>query len=379
MNKAGVIGAGTMGIGIAQVAASAGWNVTVLEINSEVALKAKLSLQKTLETLETKGKILPGAAVEIINRISFVSRIEELADRNLIIEAIVENLQIKKDIFYSLSQIVTPDCILASNTSSLSIASIAAACTNPQRCIGIHFFNPAPLMKLVEIIPAVQTSEEIYLRAETILKSWGKITVKAKDTPGFIVNRVARPFYGEALRIYDEGIADFATIDYAMKSLGNFPMGPFELMDFIGNDINYTVTETVFQSFFGDPRYTPSFTQKRMMEAGFLGRKTGQGYYTYTNNIDRPEPNKDPELLKSIYERILVMLMNEAADALHFGIASKEDIDTAMQRGVNYPKGLLAWVDEFGSDRVVEKLDELFDYYRETRYRCSVQLRRWKR
>jgi 3-hydroxybutyryl-CoA dehydrogenase len=232
-------------------------------------------------------------------------------------------------------------------------------------------------MKLVEIVPAVQTSYEVYNQADNIIKSWGKITVKAKDTPGFIVNRVARPFYGEALRIHDEGIADYSTIDHAMKKLGNFPMGPFELMDFIGNDINYTVTETVFQSFFGDPRYTPSFTQKRMMEAGYLGRKTGKGYYTYSDSYEKPKPNEDSVLHQDIFDRIIVMLMNEAADALYYRIASREDIDIAMQKGVNYPKGLLAWVDEFGSERVVAKLDELFDTYRESRYRCSVQLRRW--
>src|SRR5690606_31470805 len=172
---------------------------------------------------------------------------------------------------------VSEDCIIASNTSSLSIASIAASLKKPERCIGIHFFNPAPLMRLVEVIPAIQTSKEVLELSIKTISDWKKVVAVAKDTPGFIVNRVARPFYGEALRIYEEGIADFATIDFAMKNFGSFRMGPFELMDFIGNDVNYTVTETVFTAFYFDPRYKPSFTQKRLVEAGYLGRKSGRG------------------------------------------------------------------------------------------------------
>ena len=186
------------------------------------------------------------------------------------------------------------DCIIASNTSSLSIASIASSCEKAERVIGIHFFNPAPLMPLVEIIPAVQTSAEILKNAKSIIDSLKKVTVIAKDTPGFIVNRVARPFYGEAIRIYEEGVADFSTIDWAMREIGGFRMGPFELMDYIGNDINYTVTETVFTAFYFDQRYKPSFTQKRMMEAGYLGRKSERGYYDYSKEI--PKANEDREL-----------------------------------------------------------------------------------
>src|SRR5690606_32983969 len=268
---------------------------------------------------------------------------------------------------------------LASNTSSLSIASIASSLVRPEKCIGIHFFNPAPLMKLVEVIPAVQTSKEALDQSVETIKNWQKTVAVAKDTPGFIVNRVARPFYGEALRIYEEGIADFATIDWAMKELGGFRMGPFELMDFIGNDVNYTVTETVFTAFYFDPRYKPAFTQKRFAEAGYLGRKSGRGYYNYAENAVNAEPNKDTKLGQKIFDRILAMLINEAADALFLNIASAKDIDLAMTKGVNYPKGLLAWANDKGIDWCVEKMDALYDEYREDRYRCSPLLRKMRR
>jgi len=242
--------------------------------------------------------------------------------------------------------------------------------------IGIHFFNPAPLMPLVEIIPAVQTSNETTVTSRNLIDSWKKVTVLVKDTPGFIVNRVARPFYGEALKIYEEGIADFATIDWAMTEIGGFRMGPFTLMDYIGNDINYTVTETVFAAFYYDPRYKPSFTQKRHSEAGWYGRKSGRGYFDYSENAVRSEPNKDQELGKQIVERILMMLINEAVDALFLNIASKEDIDLAMTKGVNYPKGLLKWADEYGLEKVLKQLEQFHFEYGEDRYRPSVLLRR---
>jgi 3-hydroxybutyryl-CoA dehydrogenase len=221
----------------------------------------------------------------------------------------------------------------------------------------------------------VQTSDTTLKSAKDLIDSWKKVTVITKDTPGFIVNRVARPFYGEALRIYEEGIADMATIDWAMKEIGGFKMGPFELMDYIGNDINYTVTETVFTAFYFDPRYRPSFTQKRMMEANYLGRKTGRGYYNYAEGAAMPEPDKNQVVGEAIVWRILIMLINEAVDALHLNIASKQDIDLAMTKGVNYPKGLLKWADEKGIQNVLDGLDKLYLAYHEERYRASVLLR----
>jgi 3-hydroxybutyryl-CoA dehydrogenase len=318
-------------------------------------------------------------ADKILGRIEFTTDYQYCENSDLVIEAIVENLDIKKSVFLNLEKIVRDDTILASNTSSLSLAAIGSALKMPERFIGIHFFNPAPLMPLVEIIPAVQTKPDVVTQSKKWIDSWKKQTVLAKDTPGFIVNRVARPFYGEALRIYEEGIADIPTIDWAMRELGGFKMGPFELMDFIGNDINYTVTESVFQSFFYDPRFKPSFTQKRMAEAGYLGRKTGKGYYDYSDGAVKPEPTKNEALAKQIVDRVLAMLINEAADALYLNIASRDDIDLAMTKGVNYPKGLLQWADEKGLGWCVASLDALYDEYREDRYRCSVLLRRMKR
>ena len=378
MPKLSVIGAGTMGTGIAQVAATAGWDVVINDTNSDILEKSSASLVKVMNRLVEKEKINQETADKILGRIDYTEDQQYFENSDLVIEAIIENLDIKQKVFKAVEEIVGEDTIIASNTSSLSLASIGASLKDPSRFVGIHFFNPAPLMPLVEIIPAVKTAEETTKQAKDWVDSWKKLTVLAKDTPGFIVNRVARPFYGESLRMYEEGIADFATIDWAMKELGGFRMGPFELMDFIGNDINYTVTETVFASFFYDPRYKPSFTQKRMSEAGFLGRKSGRGYYDYAEGAVKPEPKKDEKLGQAILDRTLAMLINEAADALFLNIASREDIDTAMTKGVNYPKGLLKWADEKGIDWCVEKLDALYDEYREDRYRCSPLLRRMK-
>lgn len=375
----GIVGTGTMGIGIAQVAATAGCRVRIFDLVSSSLEKAKPGIEKSLDSLVAKGKLAQEKAAEIAGNIHPASNLSAFSDCSLIIEAIVENKDHKASLFKELESIVDDHCLLASNTSSLSIASLAAVCRKPERFIGIHFFNPAPVMKLVEIIPAVQTSGKSVNETLNILKAWGKTTVLAKDTPGFIVNRVARPFYGEALRIYDEGIADFATIDWAMKTFGGFPMGPFELMDFIGNDINYTVTETVFQSFFYDSRFMPSFTQKRLMEAGFLGRKSGRGYYDYSPNAYKPDPLEEETTGRQIFDRILAMLINEAADAVHYRVASAVDVDLAMTKGVNYPKGLLAWAKEIGIQTVVNQMDQLFEEYHDSRYRCSPLLRKWAR
>lgn len=368
-----------MGSGIAQVAATADCKVKIFDTNAAALEKSDTKLRKILARLVEKGRIDKAKKNSILDNIIYINDLNEIADANLVIEAIVENLDIKKTVFKNIESIVSEYCILASNTSSLSIASIAAACEIPERVVGIHFFNPAPLMKLVEIIPAVQTSDAVLRQAKNTIDSWGKLTVLAKDTPGFIVNRVARPFYGEALRILEENVVSAATIDWAMTTIGGFRMGPFTLMDYIGHDVNYTVTETVFKAFYYDDRYKPSFTQKRLAEAGYLGRKTGKGFYDYSENSKKPEPNNNEELGKYIVNRIVIMLINEAADALFLNVATRDDIDTAMTKGVNYPKGLLKWADEFGIQNVVVRLDAMFDDYRESRYRCSPLLRRMAR
>lgn len=372
----GVIGSGAMGSGIAQVAAAAGHTVLISDTNREQLAKAAENLKGTLKKLAEKGKLSHEEADAIYNRIQFVSSTEKFSSCGIVIEAIVENLAVKQELFRGLENWVKPETVLATNTSSLSVTSIASACEKPQRVIGIHFFNPAPLMPLVEIIPGIATENGITSSCKTLIDSWGKSTVLTKDTPGFIVNRVARSYYGESIRLYEEGIADFATIDWAMKTYGGFRMGPFELMDFIGNDVNYTVTETVWTQFFFEPRFKPSLTQKRLFEAKMFGRKSGKGYYDYSEGAVMPEPQKDEILGREIFFRVLCMLINEAADSLYLSIASREDLDTAMTKGVNYPKGLLRWADETGIKSVTEKLQSLYEEYGEDRYRPCVLLKK---
>ena len=371
----GVIGAGSMGIGIAQVASTADCNIFLFDQNKYVSEQAIKKLEKVLVRLIEKGKINIVEKNSILKNITIVDSLESMKGSDLIIEAIVENSTIKKELFSNMESIVSNDCVLATNTSSISITSLASSLKNPTRFIGIHFFNPAPIMPLVEIIPALQTKNHLVKEVHQLLINWNKKPVVAKDTHGFIVNRIARPFYSEALRIYEEQIADFATIDFAMKHIGGFKMGPFELMDFIGNDVNYAVTESVFNAFYYDPRYKPSFTQKQYADAGWHGRKSKKGYYDYTDGIELDLPLKEEKLLVEIFERILVMLINEAMDALYLGIASEEDIELAMIRGVNYPKGLISWGKEKSFAWVVSKIDALYEIYHEDRYRCSPLLR----
>lgn len=371
----GVIGAGTMGAGIAQVAVMFQNQVIVVDANEVALQKASADFKQNIQKLEFKGKITKEQVEFAETHIVWSSSFEDLKPCELVIEAIVENLDVKQKVFTEIEKIVSEECILASNTSSLSITSIASVCKKPERFIGIHFFNPATLMQLVEIIPALQTEDTIVFKSKQIIDSWNKITVIAKDTPGFIVNRIARPFYSESLRILDEGIANISTIDYALKNFAGFKMGPFELMDLIGHDVNYTVTETVWKSFYFDTKYTPSFTQKRLVEAKWLGRKSGRGFYNYQENAMNPEINGDEILCKKIVERVLAMLIHEAANALYLQIAHKEDIELAMTKGVNYPKGLFAWANEIGIQNVVATLDSLYEHYHEDRYRCTPLLR----
>lgn len=379
----GICGAGAMGSGIAQVAATAGHLTYVYDSFEEATTKSKTSIFSSLDKLVEKQKITAEKAAEIKAKLVFTQNLPSFKDCGLVIEAIVENLEIKKKLFSALESIVTPTCILASNTSSLSIASISSACKHQERVVGVHFFNPATLMPLVEIIPGITTSEHTLKVSKELIDSWGKTTVMCKDTPGFIVNRVARSFYGESIRIYEEsweglpeGDTGKATIDWALKTFGGFRMGPFELMDFIGNDINYKVTESVWEQFFYDPRFKPSLTQKRLYEAGWYGRKSGRGYYDYASGAEMPKPVEDKVMGEKIFHRVICMLVNEAYDTLYLKVASENDIETAMMKGVNYPKGLIAWGKEIGLRKIVSTLDELYELYGEDRYRVSVGLRK---
>jgi 3-hydroxybutyryl-CoA dehydrogenase len=368
-----VVGAGTMGAGIAQLAAQKGIETWLYDLSADQRNKAKQGINKSLASLLEKGKIDTNEHEAILQRLCIVDDMKAAENADLVIEAIVENLSIKHEAFKALEALVPPTCILASNTSSLSIASISSALKQPERFLGIHFFNPATLMPLVEIIPSILTSTHVVSEAQELIISLGKTVAICKDTPGFIVNRVARPFYGEALRIYEEGLADFVTIDYAMTSIGGFKMGPFELMDYIGNDVNYTVTETVFEAFYYDPRFKPSFTQKRLKEAGLYGRKTGRGFYDYS--MDRGNPTANEALHQVIFMRIIAMLINEAYDAVLMQVAAPNDVDLAMMKGVNYPKGLLAWSEEIGPDVILNELNSLYNRYGEDRYRPNALLK----
>ncbi len=376
MNKIGIIGSGTMGIGIAQVAASSGCDVFLYDANSAQTEKSLEGLQKILARLVEKNKIDFDESENIYNKIQFCTELKDFKDCDLVIEAIVENKEIKTKVFQQLEEIVADNCIISSNTSSISITSLSSELKNPKRFIGIHFFNPAPLMPLVEVIPGLLTEKNLAHEITALMESWGKIPVIAKDVPGFIVNRIARPFYGEALRIVEENIATPEQVDEAMRTLGNFKMGPFELMDLIGIDVNFSVTKTVFADYFYDPKYKPSLLQQRMSEAKLHGRKTGKGFYDYAENAQKPAPEKDEELYHEIFMRILSMLINEAVEAKRLGIANDEAIELAMQKGVNYPKGLLQWGFDIGFEKISETLQHLYETYQEERYRQSPLLRK---
>ena len=378
----GVIGAGAMGSGIAQVAAAYGHRVLLFDQDASALDRAMESIEKNLARGVEKKRTTSDEAAAIKSRISTAGweidgedSYRDLANAGLIIEAIVENLDIKRAVFAALDKVVTADAILATNTSSLSVTAIARASTRPERVLGVHFFNPPTVLPLVEIVPGLATSDEVTSSVQELVDAWGKKTVIASDTPGFIVNRIARPFYGEALRIYEEGIADMATIDWAMREIGGFKMGPFELMDFIGIDVNLAATKSVYEATFHDSRFRPTLTQQKLFDAGYYGKKSGRGYYDYSPGATMPEPNRDKELGQLIFRRILSMLINQAADALYLRIASASDIDRAMTLGVNYPKGVLAWADELGIPETVKWLSALQDFYGEERYRPSPLLK----
>jgi len=367
--KAMVVGAGAMGGGIAQVLVEAGWEVLLYDTQDASLENGIARVRGVWDKLVEKGKINDAQRSAYNKQLSAAYVLREAAEVSLVIEAVYENLDAKRSVFTTLDDLVREDCILATNTSSLSVSSIAAGVKHPERLIGLHFFNPAPLMPLVEIVPGIATDPAVVEACVAAVAAWGKVGVVAKDSPGFLVNRIARPFYGEALHLFEEQMADMATIDWALTELGGFRMGPFALMDLIGHDVNYVVTETIWKQFYCDPRFRPSLSQKRLLEAGWLGRKSGRGFYDYRNGASLPEPTRDEVLGRAIVDRVVAMLINEAADAVYRAIGSESDVETAMLKGVNYPKGLLAWGREWGWTKVRDQIEALRERTGDPRYR----------
>ncbi|MFN3951850.1 MAG: 3-hydroxyacyl-CoA dehydrogenase NAD-binding domain-containing protein [Thermaurantimonas sp.] len=368
-----VAGAGTMGSSIAQLAAQNRHMVRLYDIEEASLQKAHESILASLTKLSQKGKLENQSPEEVFQRICFTTSLSDLSDSHLFIEAIVEDFEIKKKLFEAIEECVHPDCILCTNTSSLSVSKLSRVLGRPEKFAGLHFFNPATIMKLVEVVPGMNTSERVLSQLIDLMKEWGKRAVRVKDTPGFIVNRVARPFYGEALRIVEEQIATPSEVDFIMKTKGGFRMGPFELMDFIGLDVNFAVSYSVFEQMYFDPRYRPSILQQRMMESGRLGRKVGIGFYDYSSTAPMLlDSAPDEELCDRVFMRIMAMLINEAVDAVYLNIADAAAVDEAMKYGANYPKGLIEWGRDIGFDRVKAVLDRLFDHYKDMRYRASA-------
>jgi 3-hydroxybutyryl-CoA dehydrogenase len=288
-----VIGAGAMGAGIAQVAAAAGHTVKLMDTRAQAAQTAVSNIRAQFAKLAEKGKLPQTDAIAASARLIAVEKLEDLADAGLAVEAIAENLQAKQQLFRDLECIVAADCIFATNTSSISVTAIGSALQNPLRLAGLHFFNPAPLMALVEIVSGLATPPALADTLFATAAAWGKTPVHARSTPGFIVNRVARPYYGEALRLLTEGATDCATLDAVMREAGGFRMGPFELMDMIGHDVNYAVTCSVWNAFYNDPRFQPSLVQKELVDAGFLGKKSGRGFFDYRTGAEKPVPSTE--------------------------------------------------------------------------------------
>lgn len=377
--KVAVLGAGAMGTGIGQIAVQNGCHVVYYDSFPGATDRSKASIEKVFNRLAEKGKITSEQKEEMLGRMQWSADVDAVSGADLVVEAVIEDLDVKKDLFAKVEPLLRSDAWLCTNTSSLSIAALSSGLTHPERFGGLHFFNPAPLMPLVEVVPGVKTGDDFTETMEALMLEWGKVPVVAKDTPGFIVNKVARPFYSEAIKLYEEGVASVAEIDAAVKSIG-FRMGPFELTDLIGHDVNYTVTETVWSQFFYDPRFRPSITQKRLKEAGLFGRKTGRGFYNYASGIDaavvaQEEVEIDPMLSEKIVERILCLIINEALDAVWQGIASPENVDLAMTKGVNYPKGPIQWGREMGWDQVLGTLKRCHKHYGDDRYRACPLLR----
>ena len=377
----GVLGAGTMGAGIVQVAAESGVEVLVHDPVDGATERARRRIEGFLGRKVEKGQLTGDAAAEAVARIREVSSLEELARARLVVEAIPEDLDLKRDAFRRLGA-ASGDTILATNTSSLPVARIASATQRPGRVAGMHFFNPVPLMALVEVIAAPLTEPEVAADVAAFAQRLGKTPVATADTPGFIVNRIQRPYYLEAFRIFEAGEAGIAAIDDAMRGIG-FRLGPFELADVVGTDVNLAAGTAIFDGFFGDPRFRPASVQRIVVDAGRLGRKSGAGYYEYGADGARGAPwpalarrSRLPQLSAAQIEaRVLAAIVNEAASAVADEVAAPADIDTAMRLGANWPDGPIAWGERIGLSSVVHTLEALHASVPDGRYRVVPLLR----
>jgi 3-hydroxybutyryl-CoA dehydrogenase len=384
-----------MGAGIAQLACRSGARTILFDPIPDALARGVEKLTDGFNKDAARGRLSEEQAAAGVARLEVAEDMTAFADCELVIEAVPERIELKHEIYSRLSEIVSEQCVLASNTSSLLVTAIAATATRPERVVGMHFFNPAPVMRLLEVVAGVESSTEALALAIATGEAMGKTVIVAKDGPGFLVNRCNRPFGLEALRLLQERIADIETIDRAMRVEGGFRMGPFELMDLVGVDTGLEISKSFYEQSFYEPRWQPSPITARYVAAGLHGRKTGRGYYDYSRNPYRaPDPDRDPNSDPSgteaktgaetnvapahggVLERIVCQVINECAFALGEGVGSAEDIDTGMVLGLNYPRGPLAWADQIGLDHVLAVLDGLCDEYREARYRPAPELRR---
>jgi 3-hydroxybutyryl-CoA dehydrogenase len=379
----GVVGAGAMGAGIAQVAATAGHAVSLVDAAPGAAAAAVERIGAALSRLVDKGRLPADDAAAVLARVTPAESLDELPNCGLVIEAVPEDLDLKRRIFAELADSQPSTTVLATNTSSIDIDDIATDVADPERVLGLHFFNPPPVMELVEVVHGKRTAPAFVEHVTALMASWGKAPVRCSSTPGFIVNRVARPFYGEAQRIVESGVADAATVDWVLREKGGFPMGPLELTDFIGQDVNLAVGTSVWEQTDRDERYAPTNFQRDLVAAGRLGRKSGGGVYTYAADGSAQDAEPDLELAGRLVggpiatdplARTLAMLVNEAVDLVARDEASADDVDTAMRLGVRYPKGPIEWGREIGFDLVARQLAELDEAFPGGRYRPSSAL-----